>query len=257
MEPKQHIQAEKITKPIQLLAAWLIGLILIDGSFLVAAKSIEQPAWISGALVIASIVNVPIFLISIFLLQTRYRPEMQEDSFYSQYLATKTGLIITGNQNASLDASVHITSSPEVAIPHNITEENDNTQDSNISWDSYRIRVNKYLSESNKIKLSLLKKNIPIYDLFGNKDLALPDPPIVLIGSGFTNKHIKSILDSLVDFHIKNIAFAEAEGEFARYENIVLIGSYSSEHGGLSLSDAIELLDSNISIESFYSALRS
>ncbi len=80
------ISPEKITKPIQLLAAWLIGLILIDGSFLFSAQKISDPTWASGALVISAIINVPIFLFAIFLLQTKFRPEMQEDSYYSKYL---------------------------------------------------------------------------------------------------------------------------------------------------------------------------
>ncbi len=79
----------KITKPIQLLGAWLVGLSIINGSFLGAAASISHPDWAAGTLVIASIVNVPVFLFSIFLLQTKFRPEMQEDSYYSEHLARR------------------------------------------------------------------------------------------------------------------------------------------------------------------------
>jgi len=87
---KQKLEAHKITRPIQLLAAWLVGLVLVNGSFLAAATAVSQPSWVPGVLVIASIVNVPLFLIAIFFLQTRYRPEMQEDTFYAKYLETKT-----------------------------------------------------------------------------------------------------------------------------------------------------------------------
>lgn len=82
-----EIVPEKITKPIQLLAAWLIGLIIVDGAFLTAATQLNSPSWASGALIVAAIVNVPLFLTSIFLLlQTKFRPEMQEDVYYSKYL---------------------------------------------------------------------------------------------------------------------------------------------------------------------------
>ncbi len=84
-----RIQPEKVTRPIQLLAAWLTGLIIINGSFLLTATNINSPSWAPSALVIAAIINVPIFLISLFLLQTRFRPEMQEDRFYSKYLERK------------------------------------------------------------------------------------------------------------------------------------------------------------------------
>jgi len=84
-----QIQPEKITRPIQLLAAWLAGLVLIDGTFLAAALQLDKPSWAAGLLVIATVINVPLFLVALFLLQTRFRPEMQEDTFYSQYLDRK------------------------------------------------------------------------------------------------------------------------------------------------------------------------
>lgn len=55
---EQKIEPHKVTKPIQLLAAWLVGLVLINGSFLTAAAKINTPVWIVPTLVIASIVNV-------------------------------------------------------------------------------------------------------------------------------------------------------------------------------------------------------
>jgi len=82
----QQINPEKVTKPIQLLAAWLIGLILIDSAFLVAAAQLKDSPYIALALTIAAIINVPLFLICLFLLQTKFRPEMQEDRYYSKYL---------------------------------------------------------------------------------------------------------------------------------------------------------------------------
>ncbi len=83
---KQNLEPYRVTKPIQLLAAWLVGLISVDGAFLTAAKLINQPEWIPIILVIAAVINVPLFLICIFILQTRFRPEMQEDTYYSQYI---------------------------------------------------------------------------------------------------------------------------------------------------------------------------
>lgn len=89
-----RIAPERITKPIQLLAAWLAGLILVNGSFLTAATVLSEPSWAIALLVVASALNVPIFLACLFLLQTKFRPEMQEDSFYSKYLELNTGKII-------------------------------------------------------------------------------------------------------------------------------------------------------------------
>jgi hypothetical protein len=83
-DPK--LEAHRVTKPIQLLAAWLVGLITVDAAFLAAAEMIASPVWIRSMLAIAAVCNVPIFLFCIFLLQTRFRPQMQEDVYYSQYL---------------------------------------------------------------------------------------------------------------------------------------------------------------------------
>jgi hypothetical protein len=93
----QEIQPHKVTKPIQLLAAWLLGLVLVDGSFLTAARLIVTPLWAPGVLVVAAVASVPLFLACIFLLQTRFRPEMQEDSYYSQYLAVQVQTLKRGS----------------------------------------------------------------------------------------------------------------------------------------------------------------
>jgi hypothetical protein len=100
----KNIVPERITKPIQLLAAWLAGLILVNGSFLAAASALSDPIWLRMTLVVASVVNVPLFLACLFLLQTKFRPEMQEDSFYSKYLEQHTGKVVT---TSPLESSIH------------------------------------------------------------------------------------------------------------------------------------------------------
>lgn len=82
----QPLEAHKVTTPIQLLALWLVGLVAVSGSFLAAAANLTSPLWAKGALVLAAIVNVPLFLSFLFALQTRFRPQMQEDAYYAKYL---------------------------------------------------------------------------------------------------------------------------------------------------------------------------
>lgn len=96
-----RINPEKVTKPIQLLAAWLVGLILVNASFLLAAQQITRPDWASSLLVIAAVVNVPIFIIALFLLQTKFRPQMQEDSYYAQYLQSEKQFTVETRPSAS------------------------------------------------------------------------------------------------------------------------------------------------------------
>lgn len=95
---KNEIAPEKITSPIQLLAAWLVALIVVDGAFLTAAGLVSSPIWLPAVLVIAAILNVPLFLGCMFLLQTRFRPEMQSDEHYSEYLKQKDKAKILASQ---------------------------------------------------------------------------------------------------------------------------------------------------------------
>ncbi len=86
----EHIKPHRVTKPMQLLAAWLVGLLLTNGAFLMTASGFGVGQWERSALVIAAIANVPVFLAAIFVLQTRFRAELQEDTFHSEYLSKNT-----------------------------------------------------------------------------------------------------------------------------------------------------------------------
>ena len=87
-----RIEAHKITKPIQLMAVWFSALLLIDGAFLAAAAKINKPYWLAPTLVIAAIVFVLLFLLGVFLMQTVFRKELQDDKYYSEYLKRQEGL---------------------------------------------------------------------------------------------------------------------------------------------------------------------
>jgi hypothetical protein len=69
-----------------MLAVWFAALVLVDGAFLAAAGLITSPAWVGPMLAIAAVVFVPVFLIAAFLMQTRFRTHLQEDSYYSKWL---------------------------------------------------------------------------------------------------------------------------------------------------------------------------
>ena len=80
------IEAHKITKPIQLTAVWFVALLLLDSAFLLAAAKTSQSSWLAPTLVISAIVFVPLFLVGVFLMQTVFRKELQEDQYYSEWL---------------------------------------------------------------------------------------------------------------------------------------------------------------------------
>jgi hypothetical protein len=85
------IEPHKITKPIQLMAVWFVALLLIDSELLTAATFIKEPSWIPPLLVISAICVIPLFLVGIFLIQTVFRKELQDDLYYSKWLLGEQG----------------------------------------------------------------------------------------------------------------------------------------------------------------------
>jgi hypothetical protein len=52
--------------------AWLLALVVVDGTFLWAADRISQPSWGSAVLLIAAVINVPLFLGALLLLRAKF-----------------------------------------------------------------------------------------------------------------------------------------------------------------------------------------
>jgi hypothetical protein len=164
----QKIEPQKVTKPIQLLAAWLVGLIVVDGAFLTAAVQLGTGGWERGALIIAAIVNVPLFLFALFLLQTRYRPELQEDVFYSQYLDKKTNTLVTVDRSEVLDRELTAIRA-ELRLLTTETERRLSQQRSaipllGVRW---RIALNKHLSDFDQLLALLKERGVLVSDVFG------------------------------------------------------------------------------------------
>lgn len=86
---EETIKPERITKPFQLLATWLFGLVILVGEFIFASLQSYPIKWLNALYGISAITIIPIFLRLIFLLQTKYRPEMQEDKYYCEHLRHK------------------------------------------------------------------------------------------------------------------------------------------------------------------------
>jgi hypothetical protein len=115
-----QIEPHKITRPIQLLAVWIAGLVLLVGAFLTAAAKIQDPTWLPAFFGIAAVALVPLFVVLIFVMQTRFREQLQDDPYYSDWLkrrqeafrdfapeniAPGTGEVPPGSPEALPDAS--------------------------------------------------------------------------------------------------------------------------------------------------------
>ena len=81
-----QIEPHKITRPIQLLAVWIAGLVLLVGAFLTASANINDPSWLSPLFGISAVVLVPLFIVLIFVMQTKFREQLQDDPYYAEWL---------------------------------------------------------------------------------------------------------------------------------------------------------------------------
>lgn len=80
---------EKITNPIQLMAAWFAMLILLVTIFLTAAANIQIPDWAPGFLVIFSSLTTIIVIGCVGLMLTVFRSNLQDVKEYAQWLKNK------------------------------------------------------------------------------------------------------------------------------------------------------------------------
>ena len=168
---ENKIKPERITKPIQLLGAWLAGLFSINSCFLFAATNMNPSSWESTALVFASIINVPIFLGAVFLLQTKFRPELQEDSYYSNYLSKKTNEPIKINKNDAHFTELIIRLDK---LEAKITQDRQPDVTSFIDPISNLLfGVNKHLLDNKTIKSNLADSGIFRISNFGPDDMAV------------------------------------------------------------------------------------
>lgn len=238
------IEAQKVTKPIQLLAAWLVGLMAIDGMFLGAASQIA--GWQQSLLVVAAVLNVPLFLGAIFLLQTKFRPELQEDSFYAKYLDSKTNKIVKLRKDEILQSELFaikselnvLASAPSVIEQK---ESNAHTYKSGLGY-KWKIALNDYLPNFVQIRQLLKQKSIPLNDIFGSAYTEnKPEKAILTISRELD---YKSRLDAI---HLAIEAGLDGFNYFNKYEDIteedILLGSYGYARGYVPFDKAfIELI---------------
>ncbi len=82
----QKIEPEKITRPIQLIAVWFIGLVILVGAFIGGATALQNSPVLQTVLVIAAVLTPVIFVVAIFVLQTRFRTQFLPDHLYAEFL---------------------------------------------------------------------------------------------------------------------------------------------------------------------------
>ncbi|PNH87195.1 hypothetical protein C1M56_14955 [Vibrio diazotrophicus] len=221
MNTEQVIKPEKITKPIQLLGAWLAGLFSVNSSFLFAAANMDNGSFESISLVIAAILNVPLFLAAVFLLQTKFRPELQEDSYYSSYLSQKTNqpVTITKSEAQYLELSHKLAS-----IESHLINENSEYVSSENLISGILIGINKHLSNKDYIRAKLAGYGMKGCTSFGSDE----HPGNLSVGiSEYLSKDIANrILEIAKELGFTHYAFFDNKME--QTEEDVLFGGYGA-----------------------------
>lgn len=231
MIESQKIDVKEVKKPFQLLAAWLVGLVLIDGIFLGVSTQIS--GWLQSLLVITSVINVPLFLIAIFILQTRFRPEMQDDVFYSRYLDSKTNEVIQVTLREIIQLEFNsirtelrdIKNANQIAVEKTKTTTLHQEQELGYRW---KIGVNDYLDNYTKIRSILKREKIPVNNIFGSattKDH--PENKIISI-SPRISFNAKTTLIKL-GFEMGMEGYSFFDNVIEDIDEPILIGAYGKE----------------------------
>ena len=217
---EQTLKPERITKPIQLLAAWLAGLFSIDSAFLFAATRME-PGWQAGALTVAAIVNVPLFLSAVFLLQTRFRPELQEDSYYSSYLSRKTNELIQVKKD---DTHVDELRQRIFELEAKVLSPTQPGESNRSALAHLVFGVNKHLVDRRKIGARLAERGIETFTTFGSDEA--PTRRTVAISKYLVPEVVQEVVRLARELGFTSYSFFDNRAEDAEEE--VLLGSYGA-----------------------------
>lgn len=213
------VKPEKITKPIQLLGAWLAGLFSIDSCFLFAAANMPVGSFEARALIVAAIMNVPVFLWAVFLLQTKFRPELQEDSYYSTYLSRRTNEPISVAKEDAQLAQLHQKLAEIESRMVGVTQEVITAEE---SLASISFGINRYLPDREELGAKLSALGIIGYSSFGGTEP--PPGRTVAISQYLSKKAIREVVQLAGKLGFRHYTLFDNHGE--QTEEEVLFGSY-------------------------------
>lgn len=121
-----ELNAEKITSPIQLMAAWFVMLILLSGVLLTAASQIENPDWAAGYLVVFCSLVVIAVIACVTLMLTKFRPHLQDGKEYTEWLKDQNtyseGIHPPDTQPATIidNPSKELEENPDISDPSEV-----------------------------------------------------------------------------------------------------------------------------------------
>lgn len=116
------LTAEKITSPMQLMAAWFSMLVLLVGVILTAATKITNPEWGAAFLIAFASLVIIIVIACVFTMLTIYRPHLQDGKEYAQWLKSK-GQYSTGKISPYASCNQHAKTSLKSVLTQTIPAE--------------------------------------------------------------------------------------------------------------------------------------
>jgi len=235
-----EIKPHRITKPIQLLSAWLVGLILINGSFLTTAVTLNSSGWLQPLLIIAAVLNVPIFIFAIFLLQTRFRPEMQEDLFYAQYLDKKTNTVLERSRVEVTNVKLRKAEIKPALISEDKAKKSESTRSKDVAKIS--ITMNDHLPKFIEFRRFLKTQGYKANDIFGKVNDSKPPKKLVMAINEFIDLElVKPIIKQCREYGIEYLSKFDPQEEPDQFD--VYIGSYDFKNIFPITDDIIKHID--------------
>ncbi|HTJ48460.1 MAG TPA: hypothetical protein VL443_03320 [Cyclobacteriaceae bacterium] len=265
---ENQIKPEKITKPIQLLAVWLIGLILLVGSLLSASATIKSPDWLPAFFAISAVTIIPVFLFLIFMLQTKFRPEMQEDLFYSKYLDKNTMTFEYADRNDSFSFETTKLREEIISISEEtkrelenvkklidkdgvktkeeteietIIENSDNRLEqlkAIVKLASIDLRINVSLPKYVHITQVVQKIGFTKYTEFGHKK-GTPEMFLASFGKKIPLEIIRDLVFDLIPYGLTHIKEVANVSRLVQRSNTIFLGSYSLFENNIKVDDEL------------------
>lgn len=250
MTSGEKIEPHRVTKPIQLLAAWLVGLVVIDGAFLTGAVALA-PGWASELLVVAAILNVPVFLVALFVLQTRFRPELQEDTYYFQYISQR-GERVTVDRNEIQDSRIDALSKAVEQL--RIADKTIEARAINSPW---LLALNDYLEDFSEIREALLAAGFRDPVQFGkSRGSKPPGRRIIAINEAADIEFMVGLLRALNGFPFEGFVLWVPVRDAGETED-VYIGAYGVTEQMVPLTPGLKAkIDTGVSASEFRQIIR-
>ena len=227
-QKNQKIQPSAITKPIQLLGAWLVGLLTIDSSFLIAASRFHEGGHEVTALVWAAILNVPLFIGALFLLQTRFRPELQEDLYYSTYINQKTNQKVSLSKADPKDSLISVQIDRLETLTRDLETVANASEKAEIVDNSSPAKlfhgINRHLKDGDKIRNRLEQIGTSLITTFGPDEP--PDHRVVAIAGSLGRLSRLSVLKLAYELGFERYSIITPDEEI---DEDVLWGAYGTD----------------------------